>query len=787
MSRRVADLLIKIGADSYEFQQKTKQVEKGLDGLNKKLTSVGTNLSTKLSVPLMALGGMAVMAADGAMKASAKVQQAIKSTSGAAQLSFKQLNAEADKLEALTLFDGDDILNGATAQLLTFTNIAGDNFLRTQAVALDLATVLQGDLKSASIQLGKALNDPVKNLSALSRSGIQFSKEQTAVIKSLAETGRLAEAQALILDELERQYGGQAEAAAKVGAYALNELKDAWGKLMDEFGMIIIPVLNRVVGVLKDVVSWLQTLNPATLKMIVAVAGIAAAIGPVLITLGGIIKILPLLKVGILALANPITAIIGLAAMLGAAFISAFNSYKSLQNLNADLATQWVAEGKYKVGDEDMIRGFIADHQKKLEGHEKYYGKLGGWKNLNADYRGGKADMQSMIDLWQRIIVELEKKKKVEDEAAAASKKAMEDAKKQAEEMAKSIAGVNSVTTESSGLITDLQNKISALEKKKLLLGSKEEIAATNAEIGKLRDELSTLQNITPQQLNRTPLEPIATNLNLQPIVPKLEVKLPDLKPIISQAQQQMMEINDVVANGIYGWADKTSTAMMANVAETNTIVSNYTDALVAKGWEFSEALQYVSNNVSEAMRGFDSSINQFLAGSIEAAAEAIGQVIAGDLGMDGLLRAILLQLANFLKQIGSQLIKFGVMIVAFKSALKSVLANPWAAIAVGGAMVAAAAIMTALINKNAEKSVPKLAKGGLAFGSTYAMVGDNPNARIDPEVIAPLSKLQQMMGNSGGGTQNVHITLGGELTAKGRDLAYILSKENFKVSLLGG
>ena len=231
MSRRVADLLIKIGADSYEFQQKAKEVEKSLGGISKKLTDVGKNLSMKLSAPLMALGGVAVMAADGALKASAKVQQAIKSTAGAAKLSFEQLNAEADKLEGLTLFDGDDILNGATTQLLTFTNIAGENFKRTQSVALDLATVLQGDLKSASIQLGKALNDPVKNLSALSRSGIQFSKEQTAVIKQLAETGRLAEAQVIILGELERQYGGQAEAAAKVGAYSLNELRDAWGNL----------------------------------------------------------------------------------------------------------------------------------------------------------------------------------------------------------------------------------------------------------------------------------------------------------------------------------------------------------------------------------------------------------------------------------------------------------------------------------------------------------------------------------------------------------------------------
>ena len=67
------------------------------------------------------------------------------------------------------------------------------------------------------------------------------------------------------------------------------------------------------------------------------------------------------------------------------------------------------------------------------------------------------------------------------------------------------------------------------------------------------------------------------------------------------------------------------------------------------------------------------------------------------------------------------QLIEFGVMIIAFKSALKSVLANPWAAIAIGAAMVAAAAVMTALINKNAAPD-----------GRQRAEPANNPRRSID-------------------------------------------------------
>ena len=215
-------------------------------------------------------------------------------------------------------------------------------------------------------------------------------------------------------------------------------------------------------------------------------------------------------------------------------------------------------------------------------------------------------------------------------------------------------------------------------------------------------------------------------------------------------------------------------------------MVEKYTSTLTARGWSFSAALEQVHSTIADVMQRFDRQISQFMADSIVAAAEAIGQVITGDLGFGGLLKSILTQFASFLKNIGTQLIEFGVMILAFKSALRSVLWNPWAAIGIGTAMVAAAAVMTALINKNANESVPALASGGLAYGPTYAMVGDNPNARTDPEVIAPLSKLQAMLPVTGT-AQQIRITLGGQLTAKGRDLVYVLGKENFKSEVLGG
>ena len=391
---------------------------------------------------------------------------------------------------------------------------------------------------------------------------------------------------------------------------------------------------------------------------------------------------------------------------------------------------------------------------------------------------------------YDLLTAAIEKKREMEKkavEAQAEMDKVTEEARMQTEELMKSIAGADTQTEQSMGIIGKLQAQIEALEKKKLLPESTvEDIAAANAEIEKLQKELERIRNIKPEDL-----KPVVKVDGILPEGFELEMPAPkfkmgDLKPVVSQYAQQMQAIFGAVREGLYGWADDSSSYLLENVADTVSMVENYTMALTAKGWSFSAALEHVHATISEVMMRFDQQISKFMADSIIAATEAIGQIIAGDLGFGGLMKAILTQFASFLKNIGSQLIEFGVMIIAFKSALKSVLANPWAAIAIGAAMVAAAAVMTALINKNAEKSVPALANGGLAYGPTYAMVGDNPNAGTDPEVIAPLSKLQAMLPTSGA-TQNLRITLGGQLTAKGRDLVYVLGKENFKTEILGG
>ena len=273
------------------------------------MKKTGQTLSRNLTLPLLAFGAASIAAFDKQQKAIAQVEAGIKSTGMAAGFTSEQLQKMASELQGKTLFGDEVILKDATSQLLTFTNIAGEQFERTQLAALNLATRLDGDLKSASIQLGKALNDPVANLSALSRSGIQFSEEQKKVIKELAETNRLAEAQTLILDELDKQYGGAAEAAAQAGAGGLKQLQNQFGDLMEEIGGMLLPIVIDLGNQFKSFLEGFAKLSPEVKKMIVTVGILAGGIGPLLVVFGSLVGVVTALSIKFIAIAASVAAL----------------------------------------------------------------------------------------------------------------------------------------------------------------------------------------------------------------------------------------------------------------------------------------------------------------------------------------------------------------------------------------------------------------------------------------------------------------------------------------------
>ena len=356
---KLGDLILRVGADTSQLNKNLGEARRSIAKNTREIQNLGRNLTVGITAPLAIMGATSVQAFREQNKAIAQVEAGLKSTAGQVGFTSQELQKMASDLQNKTLFGDEVILKDATAQLLTFTNISGQNFARTQQAALDLATRLDGDLKGASIQLGKALNDPVANLSALSRSGIQFSEDQKEVIKSLAETGQLAEAQTIILDELNKQYGGSAEAAAEADG-GFTQLANSFGDLQEEIGKLLVQYLRPIVDRLKTFVQFLQGTSDGTKTLALAIAGIAAAIGPVLVILPNLISGIKAAKVAFALLnrtmlANPFGAVAAAIGLVVGAVIMLNNAS---------------SEGSDKVGDlKKSLGGLDLEQQaKSIEG-----------------------------------------------------------------------------------------------------------------------------------------------------------------------------------------------------------------------------------------------------------------------------------------------------------------------------------------------------------------------------------------------------------------------------------
>lgn len=243
------------------------------------LRKIGESAINAVGSGLSALGGFITSSIDEASQwqgVLAQTNAVITSTGGAAGKSAQDMVDLASALSAAngqSIFSDDAIL-GAQNVLATFTGIKGASFDSATQAVLDISQALGTDLQSASIQVGKALNDPIAGVGALSRVGVSFTEQQKAQIKTLQESGDVAGAQAIILAELNKEFGGSA--AAAVDTYAgqmtvlseqMNDVKQGVGEallpLLTTFGNLLsryaVPAVEKLAGALTgfiDSIDW---------------------------------------------------------------------------------------------------------------------------------------------------------------------------------------------------------------------------------------------------------------------------------------------------------------------------------------------------------------------------------------------------------------------------------------------------------------------------------------------------------------------------------------------------
>jgi len=191
----------------------------------------------------------------GELESEANLKAVLQATGGAAGFTADEMRKMAGELSNVTNFTSDAITKGQSL-LATFNQIKGVNFKRAQEAMLDMSQVFGQDIKSSAVQLGKALQDPVKGMNAMARVGVSFSKAQQDAIKNFIKQNDLLSAQEMILAAIEAQVGG----AAKAAANPITILKNAFGELLKRVGFF----LNDLFGIndgFKKATAYVNGLN----------------------------------------------------------------------------------------------------------------------------------------------------------------------------------------------------------------------------------------------------------------------------------------------------------------------------------------------------------------------------------------------------------------------------------------------------------------------------------------------------------------------------------------------
>jgi phage-related protein len=408
------------------------------EALHGTMSKVGTVLAGVAAGGVLALGAAMVQGVKDAESYQAlQLQSAavLKSTGNVAGTSVKQIDGLAASLESMSGVDEELIINSQNV-LLTFTKVrdaagkGNDIFTQGTKAALNLSTALGTDLQASTIQVGKALNDPIKGVTALQRVGVSFTAAQKDQIAAMVKSGDTMGAQKLILGELSTEFGGAAKAAGGGFSGAIARLKDVFGDAFRDLAIKYLPDLTRLadwmaknapaaIAKAEQAFAKIQQAVKAASDVIVPMfnfirehstifASVAVGIGTVVAAIKvwqAITKTMAVVQAAlnlVLSL-NPIGLVILAIAGLAAGLIYAYNHSKTFRDVVNGV---WASVRGFVIGAIDKIKGayttLVTAGGKVITWFQQLPGKIAGFlKSLPG--RMLEIGKQAMVGLGKGI------------------------------------------------------------------------------------------------------------------------------------------------------------------------------------------------------------------------------------------------------------------------------------------------------------------------------------------------------------------------------------------------
>lgn len=712
-SKKLASLIIKISANSAQAQKELKTLEAKVSDFGKSMQRIGSNLTKYVTVPLTAIAGLSVKAANTQMQAETRLLAALKNRHDVQQ----RLISQASEIQSRTTY-GDEAIIEQQAYLAAL-GLTEEQIRETIEASVQLSAAM-------GIELESAVHNLAKTYSGLAG---ELGESMPALREMTAEQLKSGEA----IRFVNREYKGFAEAVADTGAGSLQQLKNKIGDLAEKLGTALLPVINKVSDWLGKLVDWFSNLSPATQDIIAKMVALAAAIGPVLVVGGKLLTIIPMIKAAFISLTGPIGAVVATITALVVALNGVNDSAAEAINYQrlAELAEADALEKQaYDKGAAKAREWAEANITLSKSYHEISQAKLDAltairkkWEGVdpsslkNADFTYNRKGLEYLEDVGFTETLDAASKDYL-DSLYANARKAAEAKEAEAKALQDLI--------DSYGILGKLQHDIQVLQEQMPFLKTAEEIAAANDELAKLNEELEYYTSLSNKVAS----------------------------------QSEVARANTIATTPI---------SLGGSVGFNPGGLIDTTTRDLRKWWD---DLSGETQRIAELSSAIASSLKSAFVNVATAIGEGIASLITGE--DFNPLQRVLSILGELLTNLGAAMVAYSAALESFKLAIRSM--NPWAALGAGLGLIATGAVITALANKPI-----KLATGGLAYGPTMAVVGDNPGAANDPEVIAPLSKLRDYIGG-----QKLELVGDVAFEIHGDTLQAVLNRNNLRLATLG-
>ena len=732
------NLKINITGDSSKLKNALSSASSKLSSFGSKMQGVGKSLTTRLTLPLAVAGGAAVKFASDFQESMNKVDVAFgkskKEVKDFAKTTLKQFGiAEGSALDMAALF-GDMATSMGLNQ-----SAASDMSTSLVGLAGDLASFKNIGIDQATTALAGVFTGETESLKRLGIVMTQTNLESFAMergmnanIKTMTQAQKVALRYKFIMESTSNAQGdfGRTSGGA---ANQMRIFQESLKELSAKFGQVILPVFTKLVSFANGLLQKFSELSPTTKKLIVVFAGIAAALGPVLYILGTLVTLAPAIGTALTVMMGPIGLII---AGLTAISVVIYKNWAGIKSALVKIGNYFIDLYNNSLPIQLAVNSLIAN-----------------FKNMLAVGKFVFSTFSTIIKTFANNFITLFKG------------------------------------------IGDIIMGVFTFDKDKIVQGFIDLANGLKNNVTAAFDAIKTDASILGSSVVDNFNEALQQKTIAKIVVP--------VEMAVSGGGTDTA--TDVGGGGGIATRPMATSAMEGiNGAGIQTPISNMIEADTERMPKaFAEQQAVFAQGKLDALQkaeAFNQRIGQIMTGGLNNLAQGIGSALGNAISTGGnlvnALGGLLLgTIGSIAIQLGKAAIQIGIAMKAIKLSFK----NPFTAIAAGIALVAVGTMIrnTAGIVQgggggggrramgssvggytggNSGGGFTAFANGGIISGPTMGLVGEYPGARQNPEVIAPLNKLQSIIGKSSNGG-NINVT--GEVRVDGQDLLIAIERAN--------